>query len=543
ISLPVGKKKGFPGRNGGRSKVGSLSAKKNELVKQGLQRTGNFDLIMKQCEALLSRLWSQDSQGIFKQPVDIVQLGIPDYFNFIKHPMDFGTIRKKFRSNQYSKPVEFASDVRLTFSNAMTYNPKGHAVHTLAETLSQNFELRWKAIEKKIAPIADESTASVAGVVEPGNNTYAPPPTVPKVSSLETAFKGDQNVMMTDEEKHRLSSELYALVDELPENIITFLKESTVGSGQETTDEFEIDFDNLSDGILLTLRRLIDNYLLEKQKRNLKAEPSKIEVFFFPFFLASLFIFYYVAAEEEVDVVGNDPPPVSSSPPENEDKDDARGAGGGRLSKSSSSESSSSSSGENAPPERQVSPEKLYRAALLRGRFADIIIKAQENSIEKGNRPDPEKLKLEREELERRRKEEKARLQAEAKAAEEARRKAELEAAAEAKRKRELEREAARQALQQMEKTVDINEGSQFIEDFDMLASAPDEQLQSLIAELDPKDEENDVLGSFKFQGNSNPLEQLGLYMKNEDEDEEVETQSVLLDNTSNDPPEEGEID
>lgn len=45
---------------------------------------------------------------------------------------------------------------------------------------------------------------------------------------------------------------------------------------------------------------------------------------------------------------------------------------------------------------------------------------------------------------------EKARLQAEAKAAEEARRKAEAEAAAEAKRKRELEREAAREALQKV---------------------------------------------------------------------------------------------
>lgn len=45
---------------------------------------------------------------------------------------------------------------------------------------------------------------------------------------------------------------------------------------------------------------------------------------------------------------------------------------------------------------------------------------------------------------------EKARLQAEARAAEEARRKAEAEAAAEAKRKRELEREAARLALQKV---------------------------------------------------------------------------------------------
>jgi hypothetical protein len=44
---------------------------------------------------------------------------------------------------------------------------------------------------------------------------------------------------------------------------------------------------------------------------------------------------------------------------------------------------------------------------------------------------------------------EKARLQAEAKAAEDARMRAEVEAAAEIRRKRELEREAARQALLQ----------------------------------------------------------------------------------------------
>lgn len=42
---------------------------------------------------------------------------------------------------------------------------------------------------------------------------------------------------------------------------------------------------------------------------------------------------------------------------------------------------------------------------------------------------------------------EKARLQAEAKAAEDARRRVEVEAAAEAKRKRDLQRQAARKAL------------------------------------------------------------------------------------------------
>lgn len=39
--------------------------------------------------------------------------------------------------------------------------------------------------------------------------------------------------------------------------------------------------------------------------------------------------------------------------------------------------------GENTPLGRQVSPDKLYRAALLRSRFADTIIKAQEKALEK----------------------------------------------------------------------------------------------------------------------------------------------------------------
>ncbi|XP_021910668.1 transcription factor GTE11-like isoform X1 [Carica papaya] len=39
--------------------------------------------------------------------------------------------------------------------------------------------------------------------------------------------------------------------------------------------------------------------------------------------------------------------------------------------------------GESAPSERQASPKKLYRAALLRSRFADTILKAREKALEK----------------------------------------------------------------------------------------------------------------------------------------------------------------
>lgn len=194
--------------------------------------------------------------------------------------------------------------------------------------------------------------------------------------------------------------------------------------------------------------------------------------------------------------------------------------------------------GESAPSERQVSPDKLYRAALLRSRFADTILKAQEKTLNQGDRGDPEKLRREREELERRQREEKARLQAEAKAAEVARMQAEAEAAAEAKRKLEIEREAARLALQQMEKTVEIDENSQILKDLEMLRTSQIDHVVSSGDETSPGHSQ-DGLSSFPLHG-GNPLEQLGLFMKVDDEEEE---EAVAHSAPANGDVEEGEID
>ncbi|KAL2653949.1 hypothetical protein R1flu_022077 [Riccia fluitans] len=199
--------------------------------------------------------------------------------------------------------------------------------------------------------------------------------------------------------------------------------------------------------------------------------------------------------------------------------------------------------------ERQLSPEKLLRAALLRGRFADTILKAQEKTLtqNKNEKLDPEKVKRDREELEKRQKEEKARLHAEAKAAEAARRKAEVEAAHEAKRKREAEREAARRQLQQMEKTVEIDENSEILKDLEMLRTASMDHLPSS-GEDSPDSDSPDGLPDFALQG-GNPLERLGLFMKNDEDDEDEEEHVAAERNTSRGGAdcvgdvEEGEID
>uniref|UniRef100_A0A7N1A5L6 Uncharacterized protein n=1 Tax=Kalanchoe fedtschenkoi TaxID=63787 RepID=A0A7N1A5L6_KALFE len=557
------------------------------------------DTLLKQCLTLLDRLMSHQYGWVFNDPVDAEKLNIPDYHTVIKQPMDLGTVKRRLTSGEYSNLVNFANDVRLTFSNAMTYNPRGSDVHIMAETLSKIFESRWKQIAKKLSSsVSTQSMPSRVGSPY-GTRNAAPMHDVNKyeISSTDSKIKLDPvRRTMTDKDKQSLSTELEALLGELPDKIVDFLKEQSFTAGQTCEDEIEIDLDALGDDTLFQLRKLLDEYKLEKQKIQSEAEPREVELLREPGISNSSILPVKGDHPVEMDVdIGENDPSLVNYPPVEIDKDAARKESKQSSSSTPSSESGSSSSdlgsssdhesdgpevsacannvnvelanpgenidkndtkyddtnmphnaendspdklphtdseihqeGDNAPSERPVSPDKLYRAALLRSRFADTILKAQEKTLEQGENQDPEKLRIEREQLERQLKAEKARLQAEAKAAEEARKAAEAEAAAEVRRKRELEREAAREALLKMEKTVEINENSKFMEDLEMLraaaaAAAAEEVVPSTSAEEKSPDQAQSLEGldGFNFQGNSNPLEQLGLYMKVDEEEEE----------------------
>eukprot|EP00158_Paraphelidium_tribonemae_P006580 Partr_v1_DN27887_c0_g1_i7_m22699 putative bromodomain containing len=75
--------------------------------------------------------------GPFLRPVDPVALGIPDYFNVVKNPMDFGTAEK--RIPEYLDIKEFVADVGLVFSNCFLYNPENHPVHSMGRNVQKAF--------------------------------------------------------------------------------------------------------------------------------------------------------------------------------------------------------------------------------------------------------------------------------------------------------------------------------------------------------------------------------------------------------------------
>ena len=79
----------------------------------------------------------------FLVPVDPDALGIPQYRDIIKNPMDLSTMRKKIDVGQYKDGDEFEADVRLMFRNCYTFNAPGSEVYNLGKELEAVFDRKW----------------------------------------------------------------------------------------------------------------------------------------------------------------------------------------------------------------------------------------------------------------------------------------------------------------------------------------------------------------------------------------------------------------
>jgi len=91
------------------------------------------------CMDVLKVLQDHQHGWVFNSPVDPIELGLPDYFEVIKQPMDLGTIRKKLENGCYHSLDDFHNHVQITFDNAMLYNPEGSVVYNMAHEMKTKF--------------------------------------------------------------------------------------------------------------------------------------------------------------------------------------------------------------------------------------------------------------------------------------------------------------------------------------------------------------------------------------------------------------------
>jgi len=75
----------------------------------------------------------------FQIPVDHIALGIPDYVDVIKNPMDLSTMNIKLERGEYEEPWGFIQDMWLMFENAWLYNKKNSRVYRMCTKLKEEF--------------------------------------------------------------------------------------------------------------------------------------------------------------------------------------------------------------------------------------------------------------------------------------------------------------------------------------------------------------------------------------------------------------------
>ncbi|KAF2689470.1 Bromodomain-containing protein [Lentithecium fluviatile CBS 122367] len=64
----------------------------------------------------------------FKEPVDFIALNIPQYPDFVKNPMDLGTMETKLKGGGYHQIVDFMKDLDQMVTNSELFNGKDHPV-------------------------------------------------------------------------------------------------------------------------------------------------------------------------------------------------------------------------------------------------------------------------------------------------------------------------------------------------------------------------------------------------------------------------------
>jgi hypothetical protein len=171
----------------------------------------------------------------FREPVNPQKHGVPDYFTFVKKPMDLGTVLSKVRKRQYEKPLEVASDVRLVWSNCILYNRADHPASQDASYLSEQFEKEWGKANFEQRWIVLNSEVDDDGLADKLRNGRELLGTYMASRELregrQPGYLGPMSPDrdMTFEEKRKLSAMLVSLPGEKMDRVLQILQEHQVG--------------------------------------------------------------------------------------------------------------------------------------------------------------------------------------------------------------------------------------------------------------------------------------------------------------------------
>ncbi|XP_057338788.1 bromodomain adjacent to zinc finger domain protein 1A isoform X5 [Microplitis mediator] len=109
---------------------------------------------------LLKEVMHHKESWPFLSPVTANE--VPDYHEFIKHPMDFGTVKKKLDSGLYENNSHlFFADCLLIFDNCQTYNQQNSTVYNYVYRAGMRLAKFFEKRSKEMGFNYDEETAKL----------------------------------------------------------------------------------------------------------------------------------------------------------------------------------------------------------------------------------------------------------------------------------------------------------------------------------------------------------------------------------------------
>ncbi|XP_021723171.1 transcription factor GTE11-like isoform X2 [Chenopodium quinoa] len=463
-----------------RTKVNStlgLKRRSEEVIKGPVSKRLKLDrstTIL--CQAVLKKLMQNPLSAPFEVPVDPVMWNIDDYFDIIKKPMDLGTIKQKLLQHRYDHAEEFEADVRLTFSNAMLYNPPGHYIHQRANTLIRVFDRLWEPVKIKLR-----------GEHEDIRQTHLHKSACPLSSSKFNCDVVARKMIPCDEftavkDKHNSTLQKGSFGQDSASMSFMDL-ERGYASAPSTNGSFGATAPSTSGSFGATAPSTSGSFGATAPSTSGSfgaTAPSTNGSF-------------GATAPSTSGSFGATAPSTSGS--------------FGATAPSTSGSFGATAKGLETISDVELSPSRALHIAKLKSRYAETITKAQNHTLlEPGAEADTTNRQKEKEIMHRRQHEEKSNMDAKIRAAKSAARSREE---SKLKRQRQEAREAARMAIRKIEQSVNVDNNIQVMRDLEALVGT------SLVVMC--PDRTSRTMWNYKGTNNlRRHLEHLGLYIKEE---------------------------
>jgi hypothetical protein len=197
---------------------------------------------------------------------------VPDYYAFIRQPMDLRTVEGKIKNRSYNNPIEYRDDMRLIWKNCRKYNPTGVQVRKAGDSLSEYFEKKWSCsgIENQLA----------LGLAIENSGRFGPMPLEESITQLKHSEiileplrknSHDFKKRPTYESKRMLAIAIGTLSGENLTKLLDILAQEFEESQQDpmkTSMEYELDIDMLSPRTFFKLERFVE-YVSDSIKKKM----------------------------------------------------------------------------------------------------------------------------------------------------------------------------------------------------------------------------------------------------------------------------------